>query len=107
LAIVRSGPRLLDRLFDADERDACADGADLTAAAALFGIKESVVKVAGGLPTGASYRDVHVQAAGDGGYRPVRLTGELGRWADTHGVETIAGGGTLTDDLALAWAFAC
>src|SRR5437773_6331344 len=104
LALARCGTPLLDRLFDADERAACADGTDTAVAAGLFGIKESVVKAAGGLPPGASYRDVHVGGGGPGATRPVRLAGELARWADTRRVALTAGDDPLTPGLAPSWA---
>ena len=106
LAVIRSGPPLLRRLFDADERGACADGAQPAAAAGLFGIKESVVKVVGGLPRGASYRDVSIGVGTDGAHLPVRLSGELARWADAHRVEVIAGSAPRPNGVVVAWALA-
>jgi phosphopantetheinyl transferase (holo-ACP synthase) len=117
-AVARSNGSLLNRLFDADERAACmadagsAADADPMSVARLFGIKESVVKAIGGMPRGGRYRDMHIGvdsgAAGCGLTAPVavRLGNELGRWADAHQVEVIAGGAPVADGLVLAWALA-
>jgi hypothetical protein len=124
-AIDRSGPALVRRLFDADERAAVRGGDDEAGTAALFGIKESVVKVVGGMPAGGRYRDIQIDLSGLGGsggldatgqpvptgtsipaQTPVRLGGELARWADEHGVEVTAGGTPFVDGLVLAWALA-
>jgi holo-[acyl-carrier protein] synthase len=105
LALVRSGPGLLRRLFNRDERAACADGTDLATTARLFGIKESVIKAAGGLPPGGRYRDIEIDTTGADTVA-VTLRGELGRWADTTGVQLVAGGAPLADGPVLAWALA-
>lgn len=105
-AVTRSGPPLLRRLFDADERGACGDGASSAAAAGLFGIKESVVKVVGGLPNGASYRDISIGVGAPGTQLPVRLSGELARWADLHHVEVVAGTAPRPDGVVVSWALA-
>lgn len=106
LAVTRSGSPLLRRLFDADERGACADGARPAAAAGLFGIKESVVKVLGGLPRGAGYRDMSIGVDAGGAHLPVRLSGELARWADLHRVEVIGGSAPRPDGVVVSWALA-
>lgn len=109
LAMRRSGPRLLHRLFDERERMACAEGSDPVGMAHLFGIKESVVKVIGGLPRGASYRDVVIDVDGpDGtGSFPVRLAGPLADWRSAHPTGAITGGGTATDHgIVVSWALA-
>lgn len=106
LAVRRSGPRLLDRLFDDRERAACADGQQAVVMAGLFGIKESVVKVLGGLPRGARYRDVSidVDAAGPGnGTMPVWLGGVL---ADQRPSLTIGTHALVADGLVVSWAAA-
>jgi phosphopantetheine--protein transferase-like protein len=110
LAIERSGDRLVRRLFDADERDACAAGEDRQATAGLFGIKEAVVKVVGGLSDGARYADISIGATGNGidnpAWHSVELRGELARWAEAHHVEVIAGTAPLREGLRLSWALA-
>lgn len=110
LAFERSGDRLARRLFDTDERAACAAGEDRQATAGLFGIKESVVKVVGGLSDGARYTDMSIGDLGNGidspTWLPVQLRGELARWAEAHHVEVIAGTAPLREGLRLSWALA-
>lgn len=110
LAIDRSGERLVRRLFDAHEQKACAGGRDRDATAGLFGIKESVVKVVGGLSSGARYADISVGILGNeldnSGWLSVRLRGELARWAEAHRVEVVAGTAPLREGLWLSWALA-
>lgn len=121
LAIRRTGPALLHRVFDDSERsgtDAPCDGSapELAWLGRLFGIKESVVKVAGGLPAGGGYRDIVVGEAGDDGVRTIELRGELARWAGLHQVTLIGGvlpagrvlptGDPSTPHLDLCWAAA-
>lgn len=106
LAVRRSGPRLLDRLFDDRERAACADGQHAAIMAGLFGIKESVVKVLGGLPRGASYRDVSIDVDAVGphsGPLPVRLSGVL---ADQRPSLTVGAHTLVADGLVVSWALA-
>jgi holo-[acyl-carrier protein] synthase len=96
LAIRRTGPALLRRVFDDSERSGTdepgeGNAPELTRLGRLFGIKESVIKVAGGLPTGAGYRDIVVGEAGDDGVRTIELGGELARWARHHQVTLIGG----------------
>jgi holo-[acyl-carrier protein] synthase len=123
----RSGPAFVHRVFDRSECaavgviDDCADDADdgvldstrVAALARIFGIKESVVKVAGGLPTGARYRDVVVGSTGTELTRmdaiarsaSVQLRGELARWAERFGV-TVTGGVRAFGDVEVCWAAA-
>jgi phosphopantetheine--protein transferase-like protein len=109
-AIDRSGHRLVRRLFDAHEQEVCAAGQDRDATAALFGIKESVVKVVGGLSTGARYADISIGPVGNdidnSAWLRVQLRGELARWAEAHRVEVIAGTAPLREGLRLSWALA-
>ncbi|WP_433003876.1 4'-phosphopantetheinyl transferase superfamily protein [Kribbella sp. CA-294648] len=94
LAIRRTGPGLLRRVFDDSERsgtDWSRDGDELARLGRLFGIKESVVKIAGGLPTGAGYRSIVVGEAGDDGVRPIELRGALARWAVGEQVKLVGG----------------
>jgi hypothetical protein len=98
-AVARTGG-LVTRVFDDGERAACAGGADPVTTALLFGVKESVVKLVGGLPAGAAYRDIHL---GD----RVSLTGGLAGWAAAHPVEILTGCRPLPDlDAVLCWALA-
>ncbi|HEX2418832.1 MAG TPA: 4'-phosphopantetheinyl transferase superfamily protein [Micromonosporaceae bacterium] len=109
-AIDRSGDRLVRRLFHAHEREVCADGQDRDTTAALFGIKESVVKVVGGLSSGARYIDISIGPPGkdldNPPWLPVQLRGELARWAQAHRVEVVAGTAPLREGLRLSWALA-
>ncbi|MEU4602588.1 hypothetical protein AB0F43_06385 [Kribbella sp. NPDC023972] len=121
LAARRTGPAWLRRIFDDTEWAAAAvvpsteceqlpGTADLARLARLFGIKECVVKVVGGLPAGARYRDIVVAQAGTDGVRPIDVRGELARWADEHRVVLTGGvlpsGDALGPDLDLCWAVA-
>ncbi|GAA1594635.1 hypothetical protein GCM10009804_59110 [Kribbella hippodromi] len=105
LAAKRVGPAWLDRIFDESERAGTAGGelprgstqlagsAQLAELARLFGIKECVIKIVGGLPVGAGYRDIVVATTGGDGARPIRLRGELARWAGDH--RAVLAGGVL------------
>lgn len=121
LAARRTGPAWLRRIFGDTEWAAAAVAppseceqlpgtAELARLARLFGIKECVVKVVGGLPAGARYPDIVVAQAGADGIRPIGVRGELARWADEHGVVLSGGvlpaGDALGPDLDLCWAVA-
>src|SRR2546423_8390633 len=60
-AVARTDGGLARRVFGDRERAACAGGADPTATALLFGVKESVIKLLGGLPAGPGVRDIQGQ----------------------------------------------
>jgi phosphopantetheinyl transferase (holo-ACP synthase) len=111
LAVDRTGPALARRVFTAEERGACADGSDPTAAAILFGIKESVIKLVGGLQPGTGFRDIRI-GVGTGpdpsaGRMPVELAGGLAEVAGPLGVGIVAGGAPHdTNRIALCWAIA-
>jgi holo-[acyl-carrier protein] synthase len=110
LAVTRSGGEILHRVFDDGERQAvegCSEGiTDITRFTALFSMKESVVKVLGGLPRGSRYRDISLGGEPEAPVRPVRLHGALARWADDRAVEVVAGNRLLADRLVLSWALA-
>jgi hypothetical protein len=132
LAVERTGPALARRVFTAEERSACADGADPTATAILFGIKESVIKLIGGLPAGTGFRDIRIGVgcdlngptglngptalngpngpagpAGLNGRMPVRLCGGLADLAGPDPVDIVAAGAPLgARRIALCWAIA-
>lgn len=96
LAVRRTGPALLRRVFDDCERSGTdesrdGDAPELTRLGHIFGIKESVIKIAGGLPAGAGYRSIVVGEAGDDGVRTIELRGELARWAGREQVKLIGG----------------
>jgi phosphopantetheinyl transferase (holo-ACP synthase) len=96
LAVRRTGPALLRRVFDDSERSVTEESRDgnapeLTRLGRLFGIKESVIKIAGGLPAGAAYRDIVVGEAGVDGVRTIELRGELARWAGREQLKLIGG----------------
>ncbi|MFC9694236.1 hypothetical protein ACFTSF_37170 [Kribbella sp. NPDC056951] len=106
LAARRTGPAWWRRIFD--DNEVAAESA--VSLAQLFGIKESVVKVVGGLPAGSRYRDIIVGRAGADGVRPIELRGGLARWSDEHGVVLTGGvlpaGDALGPELDLCWAVA-
>jgi phosphopantetheinyl transferase (holo-ACP synthase) len=106
LAVARTGPALARRVFDDRERAACTGGADPAKTALLFGVKESVIKLVGGLPSGAALRDIRI-GVDDSGDLPVTLSGGLAGWAAAHPVEIVAGGLPLPDlGVVLCWALA-
>jgi phosphopantetheinyl transferase (holo-ACP synthase) len=116
LAVRRTGPALLRHVFDGSEwtapperSEAVPDEAELAGLGRRFGIKESVVKVAGGLPAGGRYRDILVGGAGVQGVRTIDLHGALARWAESEHLSLV--GGVLDGDLPsagpdLCWAVA-
>lgn len=99
LAFSRSGPALAERLFGAGAAGATADPATT---AGVFGVQESVVKLAGGLPRGGRLRDISFDKDGC----TVHLTGAVGDWAQRHGVEIVAGFRPLSPELTVSWALA-
>jgi len=121
LAVRRTGPALLRRVFDDSERAGTGESfdgnaPDLTRLGRLFGIKESVIKIAGGLPAGAGYRSIVVGEADVDGVRTIELRDELARWAGREQVKLIGGvlsagrvlpaGGPSVPHLDLCWAAA-
>jgi phosphopantetheinyl transferase (holo-ACP synthase) len=101
-ALQRWGRQLHRRIFAASER---AAGTDPGTAAGLFGIKESVVKLAGGLPTGGRLMDIALdRSVSSGGL--VRLTGALGDWAGEHRVQVVGGYAPVAPGLTLSWTLA-
>lgn len=112
-AVDRSDGRLLRRVFDDSELDSAATAvADRGALfTGLFSMKESVVKVLGGLPPGGRYRDISLgdttaDAEPETSVHPVRMSGVLGQWADSRVVEVIAGNFVFANGLVLSWALA-
>nr|ANY57962.1 MtcC 4'-phosphopantetheinyl transferase [uncultured bacterium] len=99
LAFRRSGPALARRLFGTG---AAAVAADPAGAAGMFGVQESVVKLAGGLPAGGRLSDISFDRAG----AQVTLTGAVGDWARRHGVDVVGGYRTLRPGLTVSWALA-
>jgi holo-[acyl-carrier protein] synthase len=107
-AVTRSGEPFVRRVFGERERAGVSRDPDqrIFDLAALFGVKESVVKAIGGMPLGGNWADICVQAGGGGSTYTVRLYGELAGWARRHGVELIAGSAPAGDGLLLCWALA-
>lgn len=97
-ALDRYGAPLRERLFGPD---AAIGGADPAVAAGTFGIKESVVKAAGGLPPGGRLAAIQVQPDGT-----VQLEGALADWARAHRLEIVGGYTRLRPGLTLSWVFA-
>ncbi|WP_369373339.1 4'-phosphopantetheinyl transferase superfamily protein [Streptomyces sp. cg36] len=111
LAVARTKGELLQRVFSLAERrgaDRAADAATTSGRllAQAFGVKEGVVKAVGGLPPGACLKDIQVDVTPAGRPWPVRLHGELGRWARRHEVEMVGGAQDLGDGMSAAWAVA-
>src|SRR5436190_5549674 len=67
-AVERSGEPFVRRVFAEQERAAVSTDADrrVVELAAMFGVKESVVKAIGGMPLGGSYADIRVEVAAAG-----------------------------------------
>ena len=107
-AVDRSGEPLVRRVFTEPERAAVSTDPDrrVVELAALFGVKESVVKAIGGMPRGGRYSDIQVEVGAGGSPQAVRLAGQLARWANGHRVELLAGSAPAGDELLLAWALA-
>jgi phosphopantetheine--protein transferase-like protein len=107
-AVLRSGELFVRRVFGERERAAVSREPDrrIVELAALFGVKESVVKAMGGMPLGGSYADICVDVPDSGSARAVRLTGELAHWARQHQVELLAGSAPAGDGVLLSWALA-
>ncbi|WP_030674508.1 4'-phosphopantetheinyl transferase superfamily protein [Streptomyces sp. NRRL B-1347] len=114
LALARSGEELARRYFTPQERLAARQlataerpfGAILCH---LFGVKESVVKAAGGLPAKARLADIDVQIScvrGDEEPWSVRLSGPLRDWARTERLDVVGASSPLESGLALAWSAA-
>ncbi|MBP2055642.1 phosphopantetheine--protein transferase-like protein [Streptomyces griseochromogenes] len=113
-AMERCGDALAQRYFTAEERRTARERATEGRSAAdilghLFGVKESVVKMAGGLPPTARLADICVEipeGTWDRRPWPVRLSGALADWACARRVDVVASSGPLTDRMTLAWAAA-
>ncbi|TJZ59238.1 4'-phosphopantetheinyl transferase superfamily protein [Streptomyces piniterrae] len=111
-AVERCGDSLAQRYFTAEERRTAREWATDDRSAAdvlghLFGVKESVVKMAGGLPPGARLADISVGIPDDGWGRgpwTVRLDGPLAHRFEAERMEVIGDCVPLVDRMALAWA---
>jgi len=109
LALRRTRGGLERRVFTGEERDDAAEhpAGRHAGLAALFGVKESTVKLLGGLPPGGRFSDIHVGAAGRDGRRPVHVGGTLAeQCAWTRDTTLVAGTRTTSERVALAWAVA-
>lgn len=100
-AVERSHGLLIRRVFSARERAEWAAGAGMAELASAFGIKESVVKIVGGMPRGARYADISVGAT-----RLIGLRGEFARWALEREVDLVAFCVPIQDQIALSWVLA-
>jgi holo-[acyl-carrier protein] synthase len=107
-AVIRSGEPFVRRVFGERERAAVSRDPERRIAelAALFGVKESVVKAMGGMPLGGNYADITVDVAPSGSACTVQLRGELARWARRHQVEILAGSAPAGEGMLLSWALA-
>ncbi|WJV51035.1 4'-phosphopantetheinyl transferase superfamily protein [Streptomyces flavofungini] len=111
LALARGGEGLARRYFTPGERHAAQHlaGADRTFVEVLghlFGVKESVVKAAGGLPATGRLADIHVGIPLEGDAEEpwhVRLGGPLGDWARAERLDVVGASTRLESGMALAW----
>jgi phosphopantetheinyl transferase (holo-ACP synthase) len=101
-AVRRTGDPFIRRVLTDDEHDRFQD--DPAGFATVFGIKESVVKMLRGLPTGMTLRHIALRGPPDRPGAPieVRLTGALRPWAQRHGVRIFAASTAVTERLTLA-----
>ncbi|WP_371656306.1 MULTISPECIES: 4'-phosphopantetheinyl transferase superfamily protein [unclassified Streptomyces] len=111
LAVARTKGELLQRVFTLAERRAAESRAapgtpHERLLGQAFGVKEGVIKAVGGLPMDTGFKDIEVDAVPGQAAWPVRLHGELERWAADHSVEMVGGAHELGDDMAAAWAVA-
>lgn len=106
LAVRRSGDGLARRVLTAAEFAELDAGPRVGQLTTAFSVKESVVKVLGGMPRGGRYRDVAVGPPGPGGVRRVELRGEFDRWATRRRARLVAGAVPLAPHLVLTWALA-
>ncbi|MCI3927950.1 4'-phosphopantetheinyl transferase family protein [Streptomyces sp. AN091965] len=112
LALARCGEGLARRYFAPQERCVARELATAERGFAeilghLFGVKESVVKVVGGLPPTARLADIHVEIPADGNDKQpwtVRLCGPLGEWARAERLDVVGASTPLESGMALAWA---
>jgi phosphopantetheinyl transferase (holo-ACP synthase) len=106
LALRRSGTGFRDRVLSPAE--VALTGGDPERFAALFSIKESVVKTLHGLPRGGCLRDIELTALPAPGAPPVavHLRGELAGWAGRQAATVLAGVAAGTGQVVLTWAVA-
>lgn len=107
-AVTRSGRAILERAFTEWELATIAGSGSpfFTEAAALFSVKESVVKAVGGLPAGGRLRDIEVGPPVDGTMtRELRLHGEVRDQVAASGHGRLSTGTTAWGErLVLGWA---
>lgn len=103
LAVERCGQPLPHRVFSGSELAAAERAAAVITPA--NGVKESVVKAVGGLPSGSGFADVRVHPP-DGDptatSRPVALGGGLADWTQQRQLDLVGDACPLTEGVALA-----
>jgi phosphopantetheinyl transferase (holo-ACP synthase) len=106
-AATRSGPVLERRICTRTELSGLPEHPRqrLTELSRIFSIKESAVKVLGGMPGGASFRDLCTAGSHPHG-ATLALRGEAARRADLLGVSLLTGSQELDACLLLSWAIA-
>lgn len=105
-AATRTGPALERRICTRLELSGLPEHPRrrLTELSRIFSIKESAVKALGGMPKGATFRDL---CTGRGHCRgSVALSGEAARRAERLGVSLLAGSRELDARLLLSWVIA-
>jgi phosphopantetheinyl transferase (holo-ACP synthase) len=104
-AATRTGPHLERRICTRTELSSLPDHPRhrLIELARIFSIKESAVKVLGGMPRGATFRDLCTAGSRSQPYI-VALSGEAARRADLLDVRLLAGSQELDARLLLSWA---
>lgn len=106
-AATRSGPALERRICTRAELSGLPEhpGQRLRELSRIFSIKESAVKVLGGMPGGATFRDL-CTAAPHPHHGALTVHGEAARRAELLGVSLLTGSQELDAGLLLSWAIA-
>jgi phosphopantetheine--protein transferase-like protein len=108
IAVGRCGDRFVRRIFGEGEfpRASSEPSRVVDEMAARFSVKESVVKMLGGFPSGSSYVDISVGPVDEAQVRPVHLRSELAAWQKRWRADLMAAAMPIGDRLILSLALA-
>lgn len=106
-AVTRTGPALERRICTPAELSVLPEqpGPRLAELSRIFSVKESAVKALGGMPRGATFRDL-CTGASRSRRTAVATRGEAARRADHLGVSLFAGSREMDARAVLSWAIA-